>query len=149
MRLDEFITTVLGDITTGLEQAKSKTGKNYSLETGEFSGVRFDIAITPVNARGTKKEGTAKAGFIEVLEANLEERLENKEEKSQVSRLQFIVDVTKKFRPIDPDNLHLDDPDELINPDDLPSVKQTGRIPNGSKVTGEQTAERGTSPQNA
>jgi hypothetical protein len=134
MRLNEFIATVLDDINTGLEQAQSKTGKNYSLETGEYPDVRFDLAITPVHARRTKKEGAGKAAFIEVLEANLEERVDNKEEKSQVSRIQFIVDVTHgkpiKF-PIDTDDLHLDNPDELINPDDLPSTKQTGRLPNG------------------
>jgi hypothetical protein len=134
MRLDEFIATVLHDVNAGLELAKSKTGKNYSIETGEFPGVRFDVAVTPVHNRTTQEEGAAKAGCIEVLEANLKERLEDKEEKSQVSRIQLIVHVTHgkpiKF-PIDPDDLHLDDPDELINPDDLPSAKQTRKLPNG------------------
>jgi hypothetical protein len=134
MRLDEFIVNILHDINTGLKKAESKTGENYSIETGEFPGVKFDVAVTPVRSRGTKKEGEAKAGGIEVLEANLEERLEEKEEKSQVSRIQFIVDVRdgKAIKlPINPDDLHLGDPDELINPDDLPSAKQTRKLPNG------------------
>jgi hypothetical protein len=54
-------------------------------------GISFDIAVTTAKSSGTQAEGEAKAGFVEVLGAQVGAKLEDKEENSQVSRIQFTV----------------------------------------------------------
>ncbi len=97
MKLDEFIASVLHDINSGLSQARSKTGRKYSVDARDNKGVSFDIAVTVVDSKVTHKEGAAnaglKAGLIEVVGAKAGLKLEDKEENSQVSRIQFTVDV--------------------------------------------------------
>lgn len=95
MKLDEFVASVLHDINSGLNQAKSKTGRKYYIKVSEDKGVSFDIAVTTANSSGTQIEGAAKAGlkagFIEVVGAKMGAKSEDKEENSQVSRIQFTV----------------------------------------------------------
>lgn len=95
MKLDEFISNVLQDIDTGLQEALKKTDRHYFVKTGNDSadGVNFDIAVTTTRSSGSKAEGTAKAGFIQVLGAGVGAELEDKNENSQVSRIQFSVYV--------------------------------------------------------
>ena len=93
MKLNEFVATVLQDIDKGLRQAGANTDRKYSIETHDSKGVSFDIAVTTVNTKGTQAEGQAKAGFIEVLGAKVGAKVEDKNENSQVSRIQFTVHV--------------------------------------------------------
>ncbi len=91
MKLDEFVASVLHDINSGLSQAKSKTGRKYYIKVSDDKGVSFDIAVTTANSSGTQIEGAVKAGFIEVVGAKMGAQSEDKEENSQVSRIQFTV----------------------------------------------------------
>jgi hypothetical protein len=93
MKLDQFITTVLNDIDSGLKQARERTHRKYYVDARDNKGVTFDIAVTTVNSSGTEAKGTAKAGFVEVLGAQVGATLEDKKENSQVSRIQFTVYV--------------------------------------------------------
>lgn len=93
MKLDEFIKNVLTDIDNGLKSATESTDRGYYVEINNQSGVRFDIAVTTVSAKGTQAEGKAKVGFIEVLGAGVGAKLEEQSENSEVSRIQFTVAV--------------------------------------------------------
>lgn len=93
MKLNQFITDVLQDIDSGLKAAKDKTGRSYQVETSNTRGVHFDIAVTAQNSSSSSAEGEARAGFIEVLGAEVGAKLENKNENSEVSRIQFSVYV--------------------------------------------------------
>jgi hypothetical protein len=79
MKLDDFISTVLLDINTGLIQAKNKTGRGYQIGVSQNEGVSFDIAVTTAKSSGSKAEGAAKAGFVEVLGAKVGASLEDTE----------------------------------------------------------------------
>ena len=98
MKLNEFVTNVLQDIDSGLKEAGQKTGRDYSVEVGSGGGVGFDIAVTTLDSKGSQVEGQAKAGFIEVLGANVGAKLEDKKESSEVSRIQFKVAVPFQTR---------------------------------------------------
>src|SRR6266699_1607584 len=91
MKLDEFVASVLHDINSGLNQARSKTGRKYYRKVSDDKGVSFDIAVTTANSSGSQAEGEAKAGFVEVLGGKVVAKLEDKEENYQVSRIQFTV----------------------------------------------------------
>lgn len=94
MKLNEFIANVLSDIDVGLKDAKIRTGRNYIVEVTEGNaGVSFDIAVISKDLEGSQLEGHAKAGFVEVLGANVGAKLEDKKENSEVSRIQFKVYV--------------------------------------------------------
>jgi hypothetical protein len=94
VKLDDLITNVLKDINNGLHQAASNTDRKYSVVTTDNKGVSFDIAVTTVNSRESQAEGQAKAGFIEVLGANVGAKIGDKKENSQViGRIQFTVYV--------------------------------------------------------
>lgn len=95
MKLDEFIKNVLVDINKGLNEAEKMTGKKYHIEISSNGkrGVNFDIAITVIDSKTESAEGSAKAGFIQVLGAGVGGKVENKEESSKVSRIQFTVYV--------------------------------------------------------
>jgi hypothetical protein len=93
VKLNDFLATVLQDINDGLRQAGANTDRKYSIGTTDNQGVSFDIAVTTVNTSGTQAEGQAKAGFIEVLGANVGAKVEDKKENSQVSRIRFTVHV--------------------------------------------------------
>lgn len=98
MKLDEFITNVLQDIHTGLQNAENKTGKGYFIEVSDKKGVQFDIAVTVLNSENTTTEGKAQAGIIQVLGAGIGTKIENKEESNKVSRIQFTVYVPPKTK---------------------------------------------------
>lgn len=93
MILSEFVANVLQDIDNGLKQAGHKTGREYSVVVGTDGGVNFDIAVTTLISKGSQAEGQAKAGFIEVLGANVGAKIEDKKENSEISRIQFKVEV--------------------------------------------------------
>lgn len=93
MKLDEFITNVLLDIDKGLNGAREKARRRYLVDTSGQKGVSFDIAVTTIKATNSQAEGAAKAGFIEVLGAGVGAKLENKNENSEASRIQFTVYV--------------------------------------------------------
>ncbi len=93
MKLDAFISSVLRDINTGLQQAKDETKRKYFIDIGGNRGVNFDIAVTTINSSESTAEGVAKAGFVEVLGAKVGGKLEGKTENSQISRIQFTVFV--------------------------------------------------------
>ncbi len=127
MKLDVFISNVLHDINTGLEQARSRAGRKYYVDTSDSNGVSFDIAVTAVNSSGTQAEGAAKAGFVEVLGAKVGAKLEAKEEKSEVSRIQFTIRVPDQTeaeeqeseRKFQQENRNwIEDAPGFINPDD-------------------------------
>jgi hypothetical protein len=71
--------------------------KQERRQTGNISatnkGVSFDIAVTSGDSSGNQAHGAAKAGFIEVLGANVGTKMEQRKESSQVSRIQFSVYV--------------------------------------------------------
>ncbi|MGH2612410.1 MAG: hypothetical protein ACRDFB_05110 [Rhabdochlamydiaceae bacterium] len=96
MKLDVFITNVLLDIDKGLNSAKEQTGKKYQVEGGNNKGVEFDIAVTTVNSTEAQAEGKAKVGFVEVLGAGVGAKLGNKNENSEISRIQFTIYVPPK-----------------------------------------------------
>ena len=100
MKLDDFIKGVLCDIDGGLKVAKDITHKNYFVVFNGDNGVRFDIAVTSSNSESYQNEGAAKAGlkagFVEVVGANIGTKQEDKNENSQVSRIQFTVFVPDK-----------------------------------------------------
>ena len=98
MKLNEFVANVLQDINSGLKEAGQKTNRDYSVEVGSGGGVGFDIAVTTLSSKGSQTEGQAKAGFIEVLGANVGAKLEHKNENSEVSRIQFKVTVPFQTR---------------------------------------------------
>lgn len=98
MKLDEFITNVLNDINSGLRNAENITGRGYFVEVSDKRGVQFDIAVTVSDLKSTSAEGSAKAGFIQVLGAGVGAKLENKEENSKVSRIQFTIYVPPKTK---------------------------------------------------
>jgi len=93
MKLNEFIANVLNDINQGINTAYSSNGKKYYIKIGNDGGVSFDIAVTTSTTKGSQAEGTAKAGFVEVLGAGVSGKLEDKKENSQVSRIKFVVSV--------------------------------------------------------
>jgi hypothetical protein len=98
MKINEFVANVLQEIDSGLKEAGQKTGRDYSVEVGSGGGVGFDIAVTTLTSKGSQAEGQAKAGFIEVLGANVGAKLEDKKENSEVSRIQFKVTVPFQTR---------------------------------------------------
>lgn len=91
MKLDEFIAGVLHDINSGLMNARGKTGRRYFVDTSQNKGVSFDIAIAAGSSTGKHAEGAAKAGFIDVLGANVGAKVDEKKENSEVSRIQFTI----------------------------------------------------------
>jgi hypothetical protein len=93
MKLDDFISNVLQDINRGIQNAKSATNRDYHIQTGSNDGVSFDIAVTTVSSSGSEAKGNAKAGFIEVLGADVGATLQKKDENSEVSRIQFTIYV--------------------------------------------------------
>lgn len=93
MKLDEFISGVLTDIDKGMKEAQQGTSRKYFVESGEKSGVCFDIAVTTVSSEGSSAKGQAKVGFIEVLGAGIGAQLDSKEEQSEISRIKFCVYV--------------------------------------------------------
>jgi len=95
MKLDEFIKNVLVDIDKGLKEAEKITEREYEIEfiSNEKKGVNFDIAVTVSDSKTESAEGSAKAGFIQVIGAGVGGKIENKEESSKVSRIQFTVYV--------------------------------------------------------
>lgn len=93
MKLNEFIASVLQDIDNGLKDARNHASRKYRVETADNRGVHFDIAVTTVSSNTSEAEGQAKAGFVEVLGANVGGKLQNKSEHSEVSRIQFTVYV--------------------------------------------------------
>ena len=99
MKLDEFIKNVLLDIDKGLIEAEKITGKEYFIyPSKESDGVIFDIAVTVIDSKTESKEASAKAGFVQVLGAGVGGKIENKEESSKVSRIQFAVYVPRKTK---------------------------------------------------
>ncbi len=98
MKLDEFITNVLKDIEKGLKNAENVTEKYYFINPSDNGGVKFDIAVTVSDLKSSTTEGSAKAGFVQVLGAGLETKFENKEENSKVSRIQFTVFISRKIK---------------------------------------------------
>jgi len=96
MKLDEFIRNVLLDIEKGLKEAEKTTGKEYFIDpSGKTKGVNFDIAVTVIDSKTESKEGSVKTGFVQVIGAGVGGKIENKEESSKVSRIQFTVYVPK------------------------------------------------------
>jgi len=93
MKLDEFVSNVLKDIDKGLQQAKETTDRDYSLQTSQSSGVDFDIAVTTTYTSDLKAEGKAKVGIVEVLGAGVGATINDKNEKSEVSRVKFCIYV--------------------------------------------------------
>src|SRR3954469_14913918 len=96
MRLDEFITSVLISINNGLSAAQEQTDRKYSVMstyTHSESGVHFDIAVTTSSMSGSKAEGAARAGLIQVVDAKLGAEIEDRKEDSQISRIVFSVYV--------------------------------------------------------
>jgi hypothetical protein len=93
MKLNEFISNVLQDIDRGLHEAKEKTDRKYFVESGQNRGVHFDIAVTTTTSTGSQAEGNAKASIIQVLGAGVGAKVEDKNENSQISRIQFSVYV--------------------------------------------------------
>jgi hypothetical protein len=106
MKLNEFITDVLKDIDNGLQEAKKITGRKYRVDTRENKGVTFDIAVTAENSSLTEAEGEAKAGFIQVLGARVGAKLENKQENSEVSRIQFTISVPSQTEQEEQEEIH-------------------------------------------
>ena len=77
----------------------NRTGKEYFIyPSKESDGVNFDIAVTVIDSKTESKEASAKAGFVQVLGAGVEGKIENKEESSKVSRIQFAVYVPRKTK---------------------------------------------------
>lgn len=93
MKLDKFISNVLNDIDNGMNSAKELTNRDYYVQTSDKAGVSFDIAVTTANSTDSKIEGHAKAGFIEVLGAGVGANINDKNENSEISRIQFTVHV--------------------------------------------------------
>lgn len=98
MKLDDFITGVLIDIDSGIQNAGLKTDRRYYVAISDNKGVSFDIAVTTVSSEGTKAEGKAKVGLIEVLGAGVGAQLEKKKENSEVSRIKFTVLVPSQTK---------------------------------------------------
>lgn len=96
MKLDEFITNVLLDIDKGIISAKQTSNKKYHVNTTDNNGVLFDIAVTAANSTDSIAEGSAKIGFVQVVGAGLGSKSENKTENSQISRIQFTINVPKQ-----------------------------------------------------
>lgn len=98
MKLDEFIANVLADIDSGLITAKGKANRNYYVSSTDKGGVSFDIAVTTINTSEKTAEGKAKAGFIEVLGADVGGKLGKISERSEASRIQFSVYVPSQTK---------------------------------------------------
>lgn len=105
MKLDEFITNVLIDIDSGLVNAKGKANRDYYISSTDKGGVAFDIAVTTINTSGKTAEGTARAGFIEVLGAGVGGKLEKTSERSEASRIQFSVYVPSQTKTEDAESM--------------------------------------------
>ncbi len=86
------------DIDNGLAVAKEKANRNYYVSSTDKGGVSFDIAVTTTSSSGSKAEGTAKVGIIQVLGAGVNAGLESKEENSHVSRIRFFVHVPSRTK---------------------------------------------------
>jgi len=96
MKLDDLIKNVLLDINKGIQEAEKNTDRKYYID--ENKGVNFDIAETAINSKTKSTEGSAKAGFIQVVGAGIGTKVENKEESSKISRIQFAVYVPNKTK---------------------------------------------------
>lgn len=92
MQLRDFISKALEDIHNGLEIAKKNTNRDYAVEASG-GGVKFDVAVTTITTTESEIEGKATAGLIEVLGAGVKGKLDAKSENSEVSRIQFNINV--------------------------------------------------------
>jgi len=103
MKLNEFISNVLLDIDEGLKIAKEKTDKSYYIDSSSntIKGVHFDIAVTTANTDSYSVDGGAKGGVIKIFEAKVDAKIKNGNQNSEVSRIQFTIQVpTKTMREI-------------------------------------------------
>lgn len=95
MKLNEFISNVLLDIDEGIKVAREKTDKSYYIDSSsnDIKGVHFDIAVTTSSTDSSQTDGGVNAGIIKIFEANVNAKLENINQNSEVSRIQFTIYV--------------------------------------------------------
>jgi hypothetical protein len=101
MKINEFVANVLKDINSGIQEAEKHASRDYSVSN---NGVSFDIAVIAQNSSSTAAEGQAKVGFVQVLGASVDAKLENKKENSEVSRIQFTVYVPTQTKEEEAEN---------------------------------------------